>query len=196
MFYGGSHPHTASLRNILTAQRVVNPLTGQPYTEAMLKWAKLMTEKKNKKGWPKGLYSTLRSIYEGIILDGTAGAGLRGMYADFLDEAATALDDTQLNAAASAYRQAADAWIALADATLPGEVFARTRELMQQRYAQFKANQDIQPVMDELNTLQAAYDQDFPLEDTTALFESLQSHLETIYQTETHALNILKETTA
>ncbi len=166
------------------------------------KWAKLMTDRKNKKGWPvvfkerKGLYSTLRSIYEGITLDGTAGAGLRSLYADFLDEAAAVLDSASLNDAASAYRKAADAWIALADAALPGEPFARTRDLMQQRYAQFKANQDIQPVMDELNTLQAVYDQDFPLDDTTTLFEALQAHLETIYQTETHALNTLKETTA
>lgn len=63
------------------------------------KWAKMMTDAKNKKGWPvvfkdgKGLYSTLRSIHEGIKLFGTDGGGLRYMYAAFLNEAAPILNN-------------------------------------------------------------------------------------------------------
>src|SRR5690606_8666641 len=77
------------------------------------KWAKMMTDTRNKKGWPvvfkdrKGLYITLRSVFEGIVLDDTEGAGLRLLYADFLDEAALLLDTPALSEAAARYRQAA-----------------------------------------------------------------------------------------
>jgi len=49
------------------------------------KWARMMTDKKNKKGWPnlfprpRGLYGLLKSVFEGVELTGTGGGGLRGL---------------------------------------------------------------------------------------------------------------------
>lgn len=167
------------------------------------KWAKLMTDTKNKKGWPvvfkkrTGLYGTLRSVFEGITLNGTEGAGLRAMYADFLDEAAPVLNKPALKDAAKSYRAAADQWRAFAHAALSADVFAETRDLMQQRYALTRANDMValHPVMDRLEGLLQNFNHDFPLDDTavTAIFTDLQNHLEAVYTAEVDALAVLTE---
>ena len=57
------------------------------------KWARMMTDPKNSKSWPsvfkngRGLYGTLRDMYQGIVHAGSGGDGLRGLYASFLEEA-------------------------------------------------------------------------------------------------------------
>ena len=69
---------------------------------AIRKWGRMMTDSKNKKGWPtvfkggRGLYGTLRTVYETIEHIGTGGGGLRGLYADFLDEAGSVLGNGEL----------------------------------------------------------------------------------------------------
>ena len=94
---------------------------------AIRKWARLMTDQKNKKGWPvlfadrRGLYSTLTSLFEAIKLQGAPG-GLRGMYADFLLEAAAVVDDPRLMEPAQHYAALAAQWHALAEAALPDSV--------------------------------------------------------------------------
>ena len=80
-----------------TASNILGASSTSFALPAIRKWARLMTDVKNKKGWPtvfsggRGLYGTLRTVYEGIEHIGTGGGGLRGMYADFLDEAASFL---------------------------------------------------------------------------------------------------------
>ena len=67
---------------------------------AWRKWARMLTDRKNAKGWPRvfadgsGLFGALVSVTEEI--DGGIGASgghLRGLYADFLTEAAALLGD-------------------------------------------------------------------------------------------------------
>ena len=168
------------------------------------KWAKLMTHPKNKKGWRKvfsrraGLYTTLRTIFEGITLDDTEGAGLREMYANFLTEA-DALLDQDLSKAIAAYRACAAAWRDFAESVLSDDlpVFAETKALMRARYAAF-ANQDcaaLTQTMTALHNLEAANNLDrFPLDDaaTDALFLRMQEQLLGIYQAEQFALQQLK----
>jgi hypothetical protein len=66
------------------------------------KWGRMMTDEKNKKGWPvvfkdrRGLYSTLRSTFEAVELD-NGGGGLRSVYAGFLEEAADVTGNHALN---------------------------------------------------------------------------------------------------
>ncbi|MBC8100217.1 MAG: DUF4872 domain-containing protein [Armatimonadetes bacterium] len=172
------------------------------------KWAKLMTNPKNPKSWAVvfkeriGLYETLRSVYEGIILNDTEGCGLRGLYAQFLDEAATILANPALQTAATAYREAAEIWGALADAALPEkvEVFAQTRALLHRRYALLKAGQsaELAAVTAQLDTLQDALKRDFPLNtaNTNALFEAMQAQLNSLYWREKAALELLREAVA
>jgi hypothetical protein len=93
---------------------------------AWRKWARLLTDGRNAKAWPRvfadgtRLFGTLISIVEGVD-DGVGATGghMRDLYATTLDEAAAILDRAALSDAASAWRGAADLWEDLADAAVP-----------------------------------------------------------------------------
>jgi hypothetical protein len=96
---------------------------------AWRKWSRLMTDGKNAKAWPRvfaggrGLFGALVSIVEGVDGDvGAYGGHLRELYAQFLDEAAVALDQPPLGEAATRWRAAADRWEDLADAAVPPDL--------------------------------------------------------------------------
>ena len=82
---------------------------------AWRKWARMLTDTRNAKAWPKvfaderGLAGALLSTYQGIEPVGAYGGHLRGLYADFLDEAAVLLEAPRLTEAATAYRPLARA---------------------------------------------------------------------------------------
>jgi hypothetical protein len=104
---------------------------------AWRKWSRLMTDAKNPKAWPRvfaerrGLAGTLLSVWEGALPTGMTGGHLRGLSAEFLDEAAGLLGLEALRAPAEEFRGAARAWEAVAAAALPEHVpyLARLREL-------------------------------------------------------------------
>jgi len=84
---------------------------------AFRKWARLLSSTGNAKAWPKvfadrvSLFDACLSVYEN--LEPTAGSGggnLRGLYAQFLEEAAGLLAAPPLAEAAGAYREAATRW--------------------------------------------------------------------------------------
>lgn len=169
------------------------------------KWAKLMTHPKNKKSWRvvfarrAGLYLTLRTVYEGITLDDTEGAGLREIYADFLSEAMSILD-IDLSGAAELYRICAVEWRALAQMALSDDlpVFAESKALMRARYAAF-AGQDqssLAAAMRDLAALEAPNNlEGWPLDGsaTDALFERMGEQLHTIFEAEQSALDAMKQ---
>jgi hypothetical protein len=93
---------------------------------AWRKWARLMTDTRNPKAWPRvfadgqGLFGTLVSVVEGVDAGvGAAGGHMRDLYATTLDEAAVILDRAALTEAAAGWRAAADLWEDLADAAIP-----------------------------------------------------------------------------
>jgi Butirosin biosynthesis protein H, N-terminal/Domain of unknown function (DUF4872) len=102
---------------------------------AFRKWARLLTDRRNAKAWPRvfadraGLFDAVVSVYDNVEPVGSWGGNLRGLYADFLDEAAGLLGDDRLRPAAAAYRDLAARWRAVADAALPAdrEPFAEVR---------------------------------------------------------------------
>lgn len=170
------------------------------------KWANMMTDTKNKKGWPVvfkekvGLYSTLRSLHEGIKLFGTAGGGLRAVYADFLEEAESILALPALGDTAKQYRQVAGLWGAFADAVLPDEIapLKETKALLAQKYELFLSegtagDAALRQLSQQLQELEVELNGRFPLSDKTmqALFADMQSHLEKIYAAEQEALAVL-----
>lgn len=172
------------------------------------KWAKMMTHPKNKKSWQvvfkerAGLYITLRSVFEGITLDDTEGAGLRDLYADFLTEANDVID-ADLSDAVIAYRTCADAWRDLANTAMDESVpeFAKTRDLMQTRYEQFRKHDTDGYIktMAAIDALEPKYNKaGFPLDDAgvNTLFEAMQDKLNAIYAAETSALETLKSVTS
>jgi hypothetical protein len=105
---------------------------------AWRKWARMLADTRNAKAWPnvfaggRALPGALLSVYQDIEPVGTWGGHLRGLYADFLDEAAALLDAPRLTEAAAAYRALAERWHALAELALPDDVpeFAALREAL------------------------------------------------------------------
>ncbi len=165
-----------------------------------------MTHPKNKKGWPVvfkekvGLYSTLRSLHEGIKLFGTAGGGLRTVYADFLEEAQDILNQPTLGEAAEQYRQVATLWTNFADAALPDEIepFQETKALLAKKYETFlahgaEADVELRELSQQLQGLEVELNGRLPITDDTmhALFGEMQGHLEQIYASEKEALATL-----
>ncbi|MFN8469734.1 MAG: BtrH N-terminal domain-containing protein [Caldilineaceae bacterium] len=171
---------------------------------ALRKWARLMTDRKNKKGWPvlfadrRGLYSTFVSLFEAIELQGAPG-GLRGLYADFLLEAAAVIDNPHLGEPARHYAALAGQWHALAEEALPDAVpqFKRAKQLLRARHAVLRrggeAWRTTQPLTEELRSIRSACNLDFPLDDQEIadLFAALQTRLQAIYQAEVAAVQAL-----
>jgi hypothetical protein len=176
---------------------------------AFQKWGKMMTHAKHKKGWPslftdrRGLYSTLRSAFEGVELDVGTGA-LRGLYAQFLDEAAGILDNDRLHPVAEQYRALARRWHAFAEAALPDEVpaLAETKALLRQRHAAIQlggdAWQSSRAVTETLRSMSSRNNVDFPMDDAgvDTLFATLQTRLLELYEAETSAHQALKDAIA
>ncbi|GAA3388593.1 BtrH N-terminal domain-containing protein [Cryptosporangium minutisporangium] len=104
---------------------------------AWQKWAKLLTDRRNAKGWPtvfangRGLATALLTAWEGIEPVGMTGGHLRDLYADFLDEATPLLGERAAQAA-EAFRESGRRWHAFAEAAVPTDVpeYARLRELV------------------------------------------------------------------
>lgn len=172
------------------------------------KWGRMMTNGKNNKGWPvvfadrRSLYGALKSVYEGIELLGTGGGAMRGLYADFLDEAAPILNRPALKAVAQGYRNLASQWSTFADSTLPDNIepLRETREVLRQQHQLLMANgpdalDAMQPMTDKLSKLYAEYNKAFPMADAeiNTLFEAMGESLSVLYEAECAALKTLTE---
>jgi hypothetical protein len=93
---------------------------------AWRKWSRLMTDRRNAKGWPRvlpaghGLFDALLSMVEQVDdRVGAWGGHLRDLYADGLEESAEILEQPALLEAAGAWRASADLWQDLADTAVP-----------------------------------------------------------------------------
>ena len=87
----------------------------------LAKWAELLTDAGDPKGWPRLLappgrqFQFLTWLYDWVETAGTGGGFFRAMYAEFLEEAAGPLDRPELAGLAGDYRELAAAWTALAE---------------------------------------------------------------------------------
>ena len=173
-------------------------------------WAKMLTQPKQRLSWekqfPAGLpmYSGLTSAYNFSCLfgKGTEQDAERGMYADFLEEAALLLDTPALNAAAAQFRSAAAAWQKLPAYLLPDTIrpFGESRELMLRRHALFLeqgagALEEIEAINERLNAIRESMKKDFPLaqEEVEVFHERLAAQILAIHDAEATAVSILQE---
>ncbi len=171
------------------------------------KWARMLADTKNAKGWPtvfaggKCLFSGLVSVYEGIVHEGSDGTALRGMYADFLTEAAAVLDSSALGDAAAEYRAIGAKWQTLAEMALdPGvEPLAAARTLLDGREEAIKNGGDDQAdtivgLGKEFEAMRPIVDAEFPCDEAwiNDLFARMQAQVNDIYAHEQAALDMLR----
>jgi hypothetical protein len=108
---------------------------------------------------------------------GSDGGHLRDLYADFLDEAATLLEDPSLSDRADAWREAAARWRALADLALPA---GRLRELLAEVHETVVEGGDASGPAAELWELRRS---EAPV-DAESLFPAMAEQIEGIYDAE------------
>ncbi len=172
---------------------------------AWRKWARLLTDRRNAKAWPRvfadgvGLFGALSAIHEDV--DGTVGPGgghLRELYADFLDEAAAALDTPALADAGRAWRAVADQWEELADAAVPADLAgaAEAVQAAEELHAAVMAGEAgrgrVLAVAETVWSIRKRYADAFPLppDRVTAILEDLAERLGAIYEAEVAALEV------
>lgn len=174
----------------------------------MQRWAAELGDERTKTGWAKrsptgsAFYNVLKTSYRSLELSLTGGGGARGVFADFLDEAAVVLNKPALREVGAAYRTNAALWRGLAEAHLPAgvDLFAETRRLMEDSYALFidqgLASLEARKGMNErLKVLHIASMSEFPLDEAgaRALRHELQARVLALHDAELIALNGLEE---
>lgn len=108
---------------------------------ALNKWGQMLTNTKNKKGWPNcfpggpPLHGAMSTVFGQIELRGYGGSAFRGLYADFLDQAAGVLKKSALKKVAEQFRESEASWRAISDAALPDSIplLKETREALTRR---------------------------------------------------------------
>lgn len=179
---------------------------------ALEHWAKMLTNTRNKHSWaryfPPGerLWMALAGnvVQPGAyswIQHGADNSAERGMYADFLDEAAVILDKPGLKEAAALFRQSETAWQTLSDQILPANVplFAEAADLLTRKRALFiEQGGDAMAAIKDINTrltvMQKEAAKQFPMTDAevTAFQEGLAQQVQTIITIERDAVNCLQ----
>lgn len=179
---------------------------------AIEKWADLVANPRDKKGWPTvfppgpGLCRTLYHTFHLIETSGTGGGAFRGMYADFLAESADVLGSAALRRVSTQYRTLASQWSELAEMALPDEapLFKKIKASARERLDLIRrkgpaAESRIITLGDELQRFPGACasavkgGKGFPLDNdqTTTLLQRLHDQLRRIADGERQALDAL-----
>ena len=173
----------------------------------MEKWRDLLTDRKNKKGWPSVFgadsraYIGLRRAYDCIQFDDTAPNAGRGFYAEFLDEAKEYLTDTSrktgLAEAAELFRGTEKEWqllsetIANSDPSVAAgcEVTDRITELADSGEA------DVSGLLDQFWSERLAFREGCHIDSDAAfsVFESMADRINRIIDGERRAVELLKD---
>jgi hypothetical protein len=171
------------------------------------KWADRLTNARDKQGWPaifprgKYLLDALQAAYTYIELWGTGGRGSRGMYADFLTEAAAALGNPGLEAVAGEYHHSAGLWQGIAESALRNEVplFTEVKELLARRDSLFLEQGDGSTaerleMSGRLAALREQAEADFPLSqrEVDDLLSELREQVIALHDAEARAVNMLQ----
>ncbi|HEX6033105.1 MAG TPA: DUF4872 domain-containing protein, partial [Anaerolineales bacterium] len=177
------------------------------------KLAELLVNKRNKQSWERFFAPGIRmyhalagspvqpGAYHWINTWGSADGADRGLYADFLLEAAEILKRAAIKEAAQQFRESHKLWLAFADALLPDDVplLGESKKLIQKKHDLFvekgeSALPEIKQINKSLNDLLAQSENDFPLSNTQAadLRANLQEILLQIKTVEQKAVDLLQ----
>lgn len=170
-------------------------------------WAELLSNPKARLSWEKEfpagpkMYAGLTSAFYDINIFGKAGSAERGLYADFLDEAAILLDKPALSEAAAHFRRSAAAWQAFNIILLPDAVdpWREVRELMLKQHQLFihegnSALAQIRQIAERLKMIRTEMETDFPLTavEVSTHRENMADHLLKIREIEAEAVAALQ----
>ena len=171
---------------------------------AWRKWARMLTDTRAAKAWPRvfaarpGLVGALLATFEGVEPLGTYGGHLRGLYADFLVEAAEVVEAPALRERAEDWRAIAAQWHGVAEAALPLDVpaFATLREALAGAYEPVVSEGDAgraasRAAAERLWALRAELDAAPPVE-PDALLADLAARLSALFAAETEAIVALQ----
>jgi hypothetical protein len=177
------------------------------------KLADMLVNTRNKQSWNRFFAPGMRmyhalagspvqpGAYQWVMTWGAGDGAERGLYADFLLEAAQLLDKPGLKQASEKFRRSHRSWLAFADALLPDEVplLGESKKLIQKKHELFvrdgeAALEEIQEINAQLNELLSQSESDFPLSESQAaeFRETLRDILLTISQEEQQAVNLLQ----
>jgi len=188
-------------------ESMVRPPISNLGLPGLKKWADMVRHPRDRKGWravfPRGaaLYEALVSTYTGIVTAGTGGDAMRGLYADFLEEAARATGRTVYREAAGSFRVAAALWTQFAQSLLPdaSPLLRRTRSLINENRRLLEevgqaAMPGIANNVRKLQELRAEIVGSFPLDEAEvhALFEDMAEQLLALHAVESAAIEVLE----
>ena len=178
------------------------------------KWADMLGNARNKQSWarvfPSGvdLFQALAGktaqpgVFIWVMTWGAAPDAERGLFADFLEEAAQILNQPKLLPIAAQFRGAAAVWRRLAEAALPDSipVLRKTRELLlRQRELFIEQGQDAADMRREIRAelektaRLAAETLDASSESVNGLKDALRQLVVEIHDTERAAVHALRE---
>lgn len=185
----------------------VGPFRGNFGLTALEKWASLLTDSSDRKGWPRffplgrDLLAALLAVYVQIELRGYGGGAFRTLYADFLEEAAGVARRRRLVEAAEPFRRSGRAWRSLARAALPNSVprLRELRDLTLSREAQLARDgaaglARAAELNEQSRRLRRSLEEDFPLrtDEVLDLLAGLRKKVLQIHALEAAALQALR----
>jgi hypothetical protein len=151
------------------------------------KLANLFVNTRNKQSWERfftpgvRMYHALAGspiqpgAYHWVMTWGSAGGAERGLYADFLLEAAQILKKPALKESAEKFRESYTLWLKFADALLPDDIplLGESKNLIQKKHDLFinkgeSALSEIKQINTRLNELLEQSKTDFPLSNVQA----------------------------
>ena len=177
------------------------------------KLAELLVNTRNKQSWERFFAPGIRmyhalagspvqpGAYHWVNTWGSADGADRGLYADFLLEAARILKKPALNESADKFRESHKLWLAFADALLPDDIplLGESKKLIQRRHHLFigegeSALSEIKQINTRLDELLALSEKDFPLSNVQAagLRSNLRDILLKIKTVEGQAVDLLQ----
>lgn len=177
------------------------------------KLAEMLVNTRNKQSWERffspgvRMYHALAGspvqpgAYHWVMTWGAADGAERGLYADFLLEAAQILKKPALKASAEKFRESYKLWLTFADALLPDDVplLGESKKLIRKKQDLFinegeSALPEIKKINARLNELLSQSETDFPLSNAQAadLRTNLRDILLEIRAVEQQAVNLLQ----
>lgn len=169
------------------------------------KWAHLLTNQQNRRGWPRlfasprALFAALHHTYSHLRHERAAPGAMRPMFADFLEEAADILSRPRLIHVASQYRRSAELWGQLTDLALPVEdaILWRCRAISERRHALLRsggatATTEMQQLWRELEGLGRRFSPAWSEADRLFRFRAMARLLRSIRAVELSAVTVLQ----